>query len=151
MGLALWFIGGQRLGESNPLDLLLRFRQKERLAANGGFWPGDEDHQIMADYKLGDIVVLTAGSMRMAVEAVEGDKISTVWCNEGAIGRDTFASVLLKKWEAREDDRGGRGGKPFRGDREGGGKPYGDKPRDKPQGKPGWDGKPREKKFFRKD
>lgn len=108
----------------------------------------------MADFKVGDIVVLTAGSMRMGVEKVDGDAISTVWCNEGQIGRDTFAPVLLKKWEHREDDRGGRsGGKSFRGDRDGGGKPYGDRPArsDKPQGKPGWDGKPREKKFFRKD
>ncbi|MEO0913383.1 MAG: hypothetical protein AAFY59_10405 [Pseudomonadota bacterium] len=107
----------------------------------------------MADFEVGDIVVLTAGSMRMGVEKVEGDAVSTVWCHEGLIGRDTFAAVLLKKWEHREDDRGGKpGGKPFRGDREGGGKPYGDRPqRPKPQGKPGWDGKPREKKFFRKD
>ena len=45
-------------------------------------------------------------------------------------------------------------GKPFRGDREGGGKPYrAAEGRDErpPRGKPGWDGKPREKKFFRKD
>ncbi|QHQ36174.1 hypothetical protein [Algicella marina] len=109
----------------------------------------------MADFQVGDIVVLTAGSMRMAVEKIEGDKVSTVWCNEGVIGRDSFSPVLLKKWEQREDDRGGRG-KPYGGSRDGGGKPYADKgdrggDRVKPQGKPGWDGKPREKKFFRKD
>ncbi|WP_316015435.1 hypothetical protein [Roseobacter sp. HKCCA0434] len=125
----------------------------------------------MADYSIGDIVVLTAGSMRMAVEATDGDMISTVWCNEGVIGRDTFDARLLKKWEHREDNRGGdRGG--FKGgdrggkggfDKRGGGGDRGDRGDrggyrgdrgdrdDKPRGKPGWDGKPRENKFFRKD
>lgn len=139
----------------------------------------------MENLAIGDLVVLTAGSMRMAVEAVEDDRIACVWCHEGRIGRDAFAPALLKKWEHREDDRPARaeGAKPYRGDREGGGKPYGGPreagakpyggpreagakpyggPRDgaksygppqgdKPRGKPGWDGKPREKKFFRKD
>jgi len=107
----------------------------------------------MADFKVGDIVVLTAGSMRMGVESVEGDMVSTVWCNEGQIGRDTFNAILLKAWEHREDDR--RGGKPpFKGggDRDRGGDRGGDRRfDDKPKGKPGWDGKPREKKYFRKD
>ena len=126
----------------------------------------------MASYEIGDLVVLISGSMRMAVEAVDDNNIACVWCNEGEIGRDNFDARLLKKWEYREDSRddrrGGRddhrgGGKPHRGDREGGGKPYrGDRDdrggrdnrggdRDKPKGKTGWDGKPREKKFFRKD
>ena len=133
----------------------------------------------MADYKLGDIVALTAGSPRMAVEQVEGDTVSTVWCNEGTIHRDTFNTLLIKKWEVREGgdrggykgggdrggykggdrggDRGGYkgGGKPYGGDREGGGKRFDDRgdrgDRGAPKGKPGWDGKPREKKFFRKD
>ncbi|MEO1612290.1 MAG: hypothetical protein AAFU55_08060, partial [Pseudomonadota bacterium] len=104
--------------------------------------------------------------MRMAVEAVDGDRVACVWCNEGEIGRDNFDARLLKKWEVREDDRGPRGrdrddrggGRPHRGDRDGGGKPYrGGKDRDrddgdrKPRGKTGWDGKPRDKKYFRKD
>lgn len=127
----------------------------------------------MSDYKIGDLVVLISGSMRMAVEAVDDTMVACVWCNEGEIGRDNFDARLLKKWEFREDQgrddrRGGRddnrgGGKPYRGDREGGGKPYGKGDRggdrdnrgggdrDKPKGKTGWDGKPREKKFFRKD
>lgn len=126
----------------------------------------------MADYKLGDIVALTAGSPRMAVESVEGDMVSTVWCNEGIIHRDSFNAALIKKWEVREGgyksggdrggykggdrggDRGGYkgGGKPYGGDRDGGSKRYGgDDDRGAPKGKPGWDGKPREKKFFRKD
>jgi len=117
----------------------------------------------MPDLKPGDLVVLSSGSMRMAVESVEGETINTVWCNEGIIGRDSFSVILLRKWEQREDTRGGggdrhRGGKPSygdRGDRGGdrdrGGKPnFGDRD-DKPKGKPGWDGKPREKKYFRKD
>ncbi len=118
----------------------------------------------MADYQIGDIVVLTAGSMRMAVEGVEGDTVSTVWCNEGVIGRDQFDARLLKKWEHREENN--RGGKPggFNkgGDRGGfnkGGDRGGWKGRDdrggdrdeRPRGKTGWDGKPRENKFFRKD
>ncbi len=103
----------------------------------------------MADFELGDLAVLTAGSMRMAVESVTDDMVSCVWCNEGKIGRDTFHVKLLKKWEHREDDRS-RGGKaPYRGDRDKeSGRGYRD---DKPKGKPGWDGKPREKKYFRKD
>ncbi len=139
----------------------------------------------MADYKLGDIVALTAGSPRMAVEEVNGEEVSTVWCNEGTIHRDTFNLALVKKWEVREGgdrggykgggdrggykgggdrggykggdrggDRGGYkgGGKPYGGDREGGGKRFDDRSdRGAPKGKPGWDGKPREKKFFRKD
>jgi len=99
---------------------------------------------------MGDIVVLTAGSMRMAVEGVDGDQVSCIWCHEGLIGRDTFNTALLKKWEHREEDRGAR--KPYGGDRDSGPrKPYGGDRDDKPKGKPGWDGKPREKKFFRKD
>lgn len=113
----------------------------------------------MENFAIGDMVVLTAGSMRMAVELIEGDKIACVWCHEGKIGRDQFDPRLLKKWEHREEDRAPRpagAGKPFRGEREGGAKPYAprsfDGPRDdKPRGKPGWDGKPREKKFFRKE
>ncbi|WP_340107948.1 hypothetical protein [Pikeienuella sp. HZG-20] len=117
-------------------------------------------------YELGDLVVLVSGSMRMAVESTDGDKVAVVWCNEGVIGRDSFDAKLLKKWEMREDHGAPRGGKPFRSDREGGGKPFrgggdrgpdrggergGDRGDSKPRGKTGWDGKPREKKFFRKD
>lgn len=109
----------------------------------------------MSDFAVGDIVVLTAGSPRMNVEAVDGSTISTVWCHEGQIGRDTFDARLLKKWEMREDSgprSGSGGGKPYRGDRDGGARKFDDKPRDdKPRGKTGWDGKPRENKFFRKD
>ncbi len=109
--------------------------------------------------EIGDLVTLTSGSMRMAVEMVEDDRIACVWCHEGVIGRDRFDPRLLRKWEHREDDRAARGseggGKPYRGDRDGGGKPHrGTRPdfRDeRPRAKTGWDGKPREKKFFRKD
>lgn len=134
----------------------------------------------MSVYSVGDLVVLKSGSMRMCVEAVEDDMVSTVWCNEGVIGRDNFNISLLNKWEYREDhqrgghgggDRGPRkgGGKPYGGDRDGGGKPYGgrggdrgdrndrgdrgrsDDRDDRPPRKTGWDGKPRDKKFYRKD
>jgi uncharacterized protein YodC (DUF2158 family) len=116
----------------------------------------------MDKFEIGDMVVLTSGSMRMAVEAVDETQVSCVWCHEGKVGRDRFDARLLKKWEHREEDarppRPATGAKPYRGDREGGAKPYRaaegrpDAPRDdKPRGKPGWDGKPREKKFFRKD
>jgi len=131
----------------------------------------------MDKFEIGDLVVLKSGSMRMAVEAVAEDgTVETVWCNEGVIGRDRFNPVLLNKWEHREEgprqgsgprgkpfggDREG-GGRPFRGDREGGGKPFrggGDRDRggdrggdgDRPPRRTGWDGKPREKKFYRKD
>jgi len=114
----------------------------------------------MASYELGDLVVLSAGSMRMAVEAVDGDQIAVVWCHEGEIGRDSFHAKLLRKWEVREDDHGSRGrphrsGGSDRGDR-GGPRGGGDRDRggdrdDRPRGKTGWDGKPREKKYFRKD
>ena len=101
----------------------------------------------MTALKQGDLATLISGSPRMAVEAVKDDQVSVVWCNEGAIHRDTFAQALLKKWEVREgdDDRGTR--KPYKGDREGGGKRH----EGPPKGKTGWHGKPREKSHFRKD
>jgi len=141
----------------------------------------------MSEFNIGDLVVLKSGSMRMCVEGVEGDVISTVWCNEGIIGRDNFNISLLNKWEFREDsgprggdrgprgggdrgDRGGHrsgGGKPYGGDRDGGGKRFGGRDDrggkrhdddggrrhddDRPPRKTGWDGKPRDKKFYRKD
>lgn len=124
----------------------------------------------MAKFNVGDLVVLKSGSMRMVVEDVSADDtgdetVQTVWCNEGVIGRDRFSPALLNKWEHREEgpraggpERGGdrpARGKPYGGEREGGGKPYrgGDRDRgesDRPR-KTGWDGKPREKKFYRKD
>jgi hypothetical protein len=99
---------------------------------------------------MGDIVVLTAGSMRMAVELIDKEKVSTVWCNEGVIGRDTFSPVLLKKWEYREEDKA-------RSSRTNASRGYDKKDSresvrpEKSKGKTGWDGKAREKKFFRKD
>ena len=114
----------------------------------------------MAKFEVGDLVVLKSGSMRMCVEDVGDDEtVHTVWCNEGVIGRDRFNPALLNKWEHREEGspKGGgerpSRGKPYGGEREGGGKPYrGDRDRDgdRPR-KTGWDGKPREKKFYRKD
>ncbi len=126
----------------------------------------------MTDFETGDMVVLISGSMRMAVESLDGDNVNVVWCHEGRIGRDTFAAKLLNKWEMRED-KGGFGGRPQgdrkpwgdkgdRGDRgdRGGSKPWqgkGDRDerrddrRDGPPRKTGWDGKPRDKKFYRKD
>ena len=130
----------------------------------------------MSKFHIGDLVVLKSGSMRMCVEEIgENDTFHTVWCNEGVIGRDVFQAALLNKWEHREDsgprggDRGGPrggGGKSFGGDRDGGGKPYKggrdrdfddrgrggrDRDFDGPPRKQGWDGKPRDKKFYRKD
>jgi uncharacterized protein YodC (DUF2158 family) len=109
----------------------------------------------MEQFAIGDLVVLASGSMRMVVEGVDEGRVACVWCHEGEIGRDAFDGRLLKKWEHREEERPARaegGAKPYRGDRAGGGRPYRAPDREeKPRGKPGWDGKPREKKFFRKD
>lgn len=145
-------------------------------------------------FSVGDLVILKSGSMRMCVEAVSEDGVSTVWCNDGVIGRDTFDPGLLNKAEERNqnrgygghdrgdrDDRGHGGGHRggFRGgDRDnrghgghrdhrdnGGGYRGGDRDDrgqgghrgrdrdydDRPPRKQGWDGKPREKKYFRKD
>ena len=121
----------------------------------------------VSKFNIGDLVVLKSGSMRMVVEDAASDgSVHVVWCHEGIIGRDTFNPALLNKWEHREDspqrtDRGAPrgGGRPYGGDRDGGGKPYGGRDRDggrdrghddRPR-KTGWDGKPREKKFYRKD
>ena len=105
----------------------------------------------MTAFKTGDLAALISGSPRMAVESVDGDAVSLVWCNEGTIHRDTFNVALLKKWEVREDDRSGKrpykGGEDNRGDRRDDRRGGRD---DKPKGKPGWDGKPREKNHFRK-
>ena len=64
----------------------------------------------MATLKAGDLAALISGSPRMAVESVDGDSVSLVWCNEGVIHRDTFDKILLKRWEVREggDERGGK-------------------------------------------
>ena len=133
----------------------------------------------MSNYEIGDLVVLKSGSMRMCVEGQDEGGVRVVWCHEGIIGRDVFAPALLNKWEFREDSghrggdrapRGAGGGKPFHGDREGGGKRYGGGDRDRdgagggyrgggrdrdqdsrPPRKTGWDGKPRDKKFYRND
>ena len=104
----------------------------------------------MSEFKVGDIVVLTAGSMRMAIESVSKGKVSTVWCNEGVIGRDSFDPLLLKKWEYREEEK-------IKSSRVNVPRGYEKKDRrdssrnEKPKGKIGWDGKARDKKFFRKD
>ena len=104
----------------------------------------------VSGFKIGDIVVLTAGSMRMAVESIDKEKVFTVWCNEGVIGRDSFDAVLLKKWEYREEDK-------IKPARTSGSRGYDKKDSrgsirsEKSKGKTGWDGKAREKKFFRKD
>lgn len=118
----------------------------------------------MDTFKQGDMVVLKSGSMKMLIEAVDGDTVAVIWAHEGKIGRDSVPAFALKKWEERgdsrphrrDDDRGGRhgghgghgGGKPHRGRDDRGER--GDRD-DRPRGKPGWDGKPREKKYFRKD
>jgi uncharacterized protein YodC (DUF2158 family) len=119
----------------------------------------------MEKFEVGDLVVLTAGSMRMAVEAVDGERVHCLWAHEGKVGRDSFPAALLKRWETREPEArpsregfGRRGGddeegqrrpsKPFAKPFAGPASPGPRKPRPKPTG---WDGKPREKKFFRKD
>ncbi len=123
-------------------------------------------------YSVGDLVILKSGSMRMVVETVGTDgTVSTVWCNDGTIGRDSFAPQLLAKAEDRSerghgpahgghgrfgqrDDRDGRDGRGPRGgntgyrDRD---DPRGGPRDDRPPRKQGWDGKPRDKKYFRKD
>jgi uncharacterized protein YodC (DUF2158 family) len=140
----------------------------------------------VADITVGDVVVLKSGSMRMIVTAVEGDEVSVLWANEGAIGRETLPAFALNKWEDRApredrpftprgdrpftprapredgdrpfkprpprgDDDGERPARSFGGDRKGGGKPFGGKPGGFGGGKPGMDGKPRARGFFRKD
>lgn len=122
----------------------------------------------MAELTPGDVVVLKSGSMRMLVERIEGDSVAVVWANDGGIGRDTLPAFALNKWEDRgpSEHRGpprdARPARPFGGDRPGGGKPYGPKPPfsargdgerggERGGGKPGMDGKPRQKNFYRKD
>lgn len=122
----------------------------------------------MAEFTPGDVVVLKSGSMRMLVERIEGDSVAVVWANDGGIGRDTLPLFALNKWEDRgpSEHRGpprdARPPRPFGGDRPGGGKPYGPKPPFSARGdgergggdrggKPGMDGKPRQKNFYRKD
>jgi len=131
----------------------------------------------VSKFEPGDMVVLISGSMRMAVESLEEQTVNVVWCHEGRIGRDSFDEKLLNKWESRDhsadrggykgrDDRGGdRGGYKPRGDDRGGYKGRDDRGGDRDGykgrddrggdrdggGKTGWDGRPREKKFFRKE
>ncbi len=132
-------------------------------------------------FSVGDLVILKSGSMRMVVESVSEDgAVSTVWCNDGTIGRDSFDPLLLSRAEPREDRGGhGAGHRDDRGPRHGHGHGHGHGPRgddrghrgddrghrgrdrddhrggrdrdDRPPRKQGWDGKPRDKKYFRKD
>jgi len=121
----------------------------------------------LADFTPGDVVVLKCGSMRMMVEAVTEEGVDVIWAHEGQIGRDRVPMFALNKWEDRGPsehrgpprpsfgaDRDDRPRTPYQGDRKpGGGKPFGAKP---PFGgdrgpKPGMDGKPRQKPYFRKD
>lgn len=55
-------------------------------------------------FEIGDLVVLSSGSMRMVIEAVDESRIACVWCHEGKIGRDNFDGRLLRKWEHREEE-----------------------------------------------
>ena len=106
----------------------------------------------MAKFSTGDLVVLKSGSMRMCVEEVSEAGVACVWCHEGVIGRDSFDERLLNKWEHREDDRGER--RPPRGAERGGDRKGGERKGERGEERPrrtGWDGKPREKKYFRKD
>jgi uncharacterized protein YodC (DUF2158 family) len=105
----------------------------------------------MEQLGVGDLVVLASGSMRMVVETVDDGRVACVWCHEGAIGRDAFDARLLRRWEHREEEaRPARDA--ARGDRAGPGKPRAsDRDERPPRGKPGWDGKTREKKYFRKE
>jgi hypothetical protein len=125
----------------------------------------------VSKFEQGDMVVLISGSMRMAVESTEDETVNVVWCHEGRVGRDSFNEKLLNKWEVREDrpqhdraprggDRGGRDDKRgggFRGPRDDNrGGPRGrdrddNRGGDRERGKTGWDGRPRDKKFFRKE
>ena len=139
----------------------------------------------MSNFEIGDMVVLISGSMRMAVESVDDEVVSVVWCHEGKVGRDNFPAKLLNKWENRGgDDRGGfnrgghRGGFNKGGDDRGGWNKGGDRGGDRGGwnkggdrggwnndrggerrggwdndrgGDRGFDGRPREKKYFRKN
>ena len=110
----------------------------------------------MASLKQGDLATLICGSPRMAVEEVNDDQLSMIWCNEGIIHRDTFSAKLMKKWETRDgDDRGRKpfrsGGRDDRGGREDRGSYDGGRDSGPRKGKTGWHGKPREKSHFRKD
>ena len=138
--------------------MIVRAHERRGLRRCGAVWAHRKQKvHKMLKLEVGDLVVLVCGSMRMGVEGVDGDQVACVWCHEGEIGRDVFDLRLLRKWEHKEDSDRSSGPRPFKGPRDGGGKPYGDRPKgrpaadEKPKGKPGWDGKPREKKFFRKD
>ncbi|MEM8787848.1 MAG: hypothetical protein AAGE76_06280 [Pseudomonadota bacterium] len=87
----------------------------------------------MSKFDIGDVVMLASGSPRLTVERIEGDEIHVLWWQEGMPARASLSGRLLRKPPPRDDDGGRR------------------PPGDKPRGKPGWDGKPREKKYFRKD
>jgi hypothetical protein len=92
--------------------------------------------------------------MRMVVEEVTGEGVTCVWCHEGTIGRDSFDERLLNKWEHREEERSERptGRRPAGAERRpprGGDRP--ERGGDERPRRTGWDGKPREKKYFRKD
>lgn len=63
----------------------------------------------MAVLEVGTLVELVSGSPRMVIEAMEGQKVHVVWCNQGEVHRDTFPITIIRKAEERKPD-GGRGG-----------------------------------------
>ena len=68
----------------------------------------------MAVLDVGTLVELVSGSPRMVIEAMEGQKVHVVWCNQGIVYRDTFPITIIRKAEDRKPDGdrgfGGRGG-----------------------------------------
>lgn len=101
----------------------------------------------MAKFTTGDVVILVSGSMKMAVESVEGSAVNCIWADGGNIHRDALPEAVLDKYIAPErasfNRDGPRGGGDRGGDRGGFNKPrrdFGDKPGGKPGG--GYGGKP---------
>ncbi|HUF85878.1 MAG TPA: hypothetical protein VMM59_00735 [Thermohalobaculum sp.] len=100
----------------------------------------------MSKFSIGDLVVLKSGSMRMVVEELAEAGVACVWCHEGVIGRDSFDERLLNKWEYREEERAASRDGPRKPPRAAAERGADERPR-----RTGWDGKPREKKYFRKE
>ena len=56
----------------------------------------------MAKFATGDVVILVSGSMKMAVESVEGSAVNCIWADGGNIHREALPEAVLDKYIAPE-------------------------------------------------
>ena len=49
------------------------------------------------NFKIGDVVMLNSGGLRMTVSAVTGDKVTAVWPDEKGYGKIEVPMICVRK------------------------------------------------------